>query len=307
MEGDSDEEERNLYLIKNFDKFTSTKEIALSIPRVKMVVKMIEDTESYFARVNKFPKIKSIVKSACIFGNTDTLNWINSSLFHFRSGKISLRKFDYFAKKDVKMVQNLKHLHRNACVYATKGGQLNNLECLRQFGSPWDKGVCEEAARQGYLNMLKYAHENGCPWDPFTFSEAAEYGRFEIVKYAHEKGCPARKGIMSDAVTSGSLEMVKYLHQNGYPWNEEYTCAAAVTWGHFEILKYACENGCPWDYDTYCMAIKYDRFDMLQYAFDNNCPLGSGYAIIDYYERSNNEEIRNFIGKNILSIVSNRM
>ena len=130
MEGNSDKEERNLYLIKNFDKFTSTKEIALSISRVKMVVKMIEDTESYFARMNKFPKIESIVESAWIFGNTNALNWINSSLFHFRSGKISLRKFNYFAKKDVKMVQNLKHLHRNACVYATTGGQLNNLECL---------------------------------------------------------------------------------------------------------------------------------------------------------------------------------
>ena len=76
---------------------------------------MIEDMESYFATVDKFPKIESIVESACIFGYTNTLNWINSSLFHFRSGKISLRKFNYFAKKDVKMVQNLENLRANAC------------------------------------------------------------------------------------------------------------------------------------------------------------------------------------------------
>ena len=152
----------------------------------------------------------------------------------------------------------------------------------------------------GKTRIFKYAEvcsQKRMSLGSLYFSEAAEYGCFEIVKYAHEKGCPANKGIISGAVSSGSLEMVKYLHQNGYPWNEEYTCAAAVTWGHFEILKYARENGCPWDYDTYCMAIKYDRFDMLQYAFDNNCPLGSGYAIIDYYERSNNEEIKNLIGE----------
>ena len=76
------------------------------------------------------------------------------------------------------------------CQAAAKGGYLEKLKVLREYGCPWDEWTCVQAAEGGNLDILLWLRENDCPWDENTITLAEEYGHEDIVTWAKANGAP---------------------------------------------------------------------------------------------------------------------
>lgn len=66
------------------------------------------------------------------------------------------------------------------CAGAARGGQLQILKWLQQWGFEWDSETCRGAAGAGHLEILQWARTRGCPWDWKTCQDAAAGGHLEV-------------------------------------------------------------------------------------------------------------------------------
>jgi hypothetical protein len=98
------------------------------------------------------------------------------------------------------------------CMYAARGGTLEDMQMARATGAPWDAEIIEEAARYpGGAAVVEWMLKNGCPFDYRLLDAAAFEGEYETVVVAVKHGCPMSHSLMDHAVRGANPATVGFL------------------------------------------------------------------------------------------------
>jgi hypothetical protein len=79
------------------------------------------------------------------------------------------------------------------------------------------KEACSHASRCGNREVLEWLRNTGCPWDATTACAAAGGGHLRVVTWLHNHGCPVDWRACACAALHGHLEVLRWLREHHYP------------------------------------------------------------------------------------------
>jgi hypothetical protein len=102
---------------------------------------------------------------------------------------------------------------------AARGGNVEMVRSLCDWGYECTTVTMQSAARRGRLEVVRFLHAHGCAHTMDVMEVAAHFGQLEIIRFFHDMGCAATaytQNAMEEADDMGHTDISKFFREHGY-------------------------------------------------------------------------------------------